>query len=227
MTELSVIVIEPSSNHRYSVIWMHGLGADGHDFEGLIPQLRITEKSAIRFIFPNAPIQPVSINGGMRMRAWYDISEMDLQRRVDIAGIYRSAAAIVALIEREIAGGIAPEHILLAGFSQGGLIALHTGLRYPKRLAGIIALSAYLTTLPQLATEASVANQSIPIFMAHGIADTVVPIQVAKQVYTELVGRDYPVQWWEYAMPHSLCQQEIEHIAQFINSVFKSGETRQ
>ena len=224
MTALTTIVIKPQTEHRYSIIWLHGLGADGHDFEGIVPQLKLMNKSAIRFIFPNAPVQPVTINGGMAMRAWYDIAGAALQREVDVAGIYQSAAAIVKLIDQEIASGVAPEHILLAGFSQGGVIALHAGLRYPKRLAGILALSTYLPTVPQLAMEASKANQALPIFFAHGNSDSIVPMEIAKQAYQALVALHYPVQWWEYAMPHSVCPQEVEHIAQFINTVFKESD---
>lgn len=221
MTTLSTVVIEPRSEHRYTVIWLHGLGADGHDFEGIVSQLQLTEKSSIRFVFPNAPVQPVTINGGMRMRAWYDIAGSSLEREVDFAGIMQSSAALEALIGQEIAKGIAPERIILAGFSQGGVIALHTGLRYSMRLAGIIALSTYLPTLPQLANEASRANQDLPIFMAHGTADPIVPIEVAKSAYNQLVARHYSIQWWEYAMLHSVCPQEIEHISRFMQQIFK------
>ncbi len=224
MATLSTIVIEPRSEHRFTVIWLHGLGADGHDFEGIVPQLHLAGKASIRFVFPNAPVRPVTINGGMRMRAWYDIAGSSLERQVDFAGITQSSAALDVLIEQEVTRGIAPEQIILAGFSQGGVIALHTGLRYPKRLAGIIALSTYLPTLPQLANEASKANQDLPIFMAHGTADPIVPIEIAKSAYHQLVARHYPVQWWEYAMQHSVCAQEIEHISLFMQHIFKIQE---
>lgn len=225
MTTLSTIVVAPRAEHQYSVIWMHGLGADGHDFEGIVPQLKIPQKAAIRFIFPNAPVIPVTVNGGMAMRAWYDITDMALERKVDSNGIYQSSAEIVKLIDQEIAKGIAPENIVLAGFSQGGVIALHTGLRYPKRLAGILALSTYLPTVPQLATEGAPANQAIPIFMAHGTLDNIVPIQIAKQAYNDLAQLHYPIQWWDYPMSHSVCLEEIEHISHFLGSVLGSRNT--
>lgn len=217
---LTSVVIRPSSGHRYSIIWLHGLGADGHDFESLVPQLYLRHQAETHFIFPNAPMQPVTINGGMVMRAWYDIMEMSLQRKVDEAGIYRSAAQLTHLIDLEVAKGIAPEHILLAGFSQGGVIALHAGLRYPLRLGGILALSTYLPTAAQLAVEASNYSRDVPILMAHGTVDTVVPLGVAKAACAELQMLGYTVQWLEYPMAHSLCQKEINDIAAFINNAF-------
>ncbi|MEQ1635963.1 MAG: alpha/beta hydrolase-fold protein [Methylococcales bacterium] len=218
--KLSAVEITPTTRPRYAIIWMHGLGADGHDFEGIVPELRLPQQSATHFIFPNAPVQPVTINGGMSMPSWYDILEMTLHRKVDVAGIYESSGQITQLIDREIASGIASENILLAGFSQGGVIALHTGLRYPHRLAGILALSTYLPTLEQLDLEAAPANQGLPIFMAHGNADPVVDIQAAKTAHAGLLARHYPVQWREYPMPHSVCAEEIKDIAVFINTVF-------
>lgn len=218
---LSTIEIHPTATHRYSIIWLHGLGADGHDFESIVPQLRLKAQSHIHFIFPNAPIQAVTINNGMRMRSWYDILEMSLERKVDIDGIYQSAAAIEVLIEQEIAKGIASENILLAGFSQGGLIALHTGLRYTKKLAGIIALSTYLPTTQSLKTEASIANQTIPIFMAHGSMDSVVAMQTGKLAFDALKAMEYPINWHQYPMDHSVCMEEVRDIADFIDDIFK------
>ncbi len=220
-SELSTIEIQPKAAHQYSVIWLHGLGADGHDFEDIAQQLHLTASPHIRFIFPNAPIQPVTINGGMEMRAWYDILAMELTREADIKGIYQSEKLINQLIEREQNNGIASENILLAGFSQGGVIALHAGLRYPAPLGGIIALSSYLPTLAQLNTEASTANQHTPIFMAHGILDAVVAIESGKAVFDTLYAHGYSIQWHDYLMEHSVCIEEIEHIATFINSIFK------
>lgn len=218
--ELTTIEISPQTTHQHSIIWLHGLGADGHDFEGIVPELKLNQQAATHFVFPNAPVIPVTINGGMRMRAWYDILEASLNRKVDIAGIYQSAAQVNQLIDREIANGIAPENIVLAGFSQGGVIALHTGLRYPKRLGGIIALSTYLPTLTQLDTEAAPANKAIPIFMAHGNLDPIVPLEAAKIAHTGLIERQYNVEWQEYTMQHSVCAKEIQHIAAFINPIF-------
>jgi phospholipase/carboxylesterase len=220
--ELSTIEIQPKAEHQYSIIWLHGLGADGHDFENIARELHLNATQHIRFIFPNAPIQAITINGGMEMRAWYDILVMNLEREVDINGIYQSATLIEKLIEREQNNGIASENILLAGFSQGGVIALHLGLRYAQKLAGIIALSSYLPTLNQLNTEeAAVANQHTPIFMGHGILDAVVDIEAGKAVFDSLHAQGYPVQWHDYVMEHSVCIEEIEHLSTFINSIFK------
>jgi phospholipase/carboxylesterase len=220
-SDLTFIEIPPAAAHKYSVIWLHGLGADGHDFEGIVPELHLQATAHIRFIFPNAPLQPVTINGGISMRAWYDVLEASIERRVDSAGIYQSAEAINQLIQQEIAKGIAPEHILLAGFSQGGVIALHTGLRYPQRLAGIVALSAYLPTVGQLKTEGAAANNSTPIFMAHGILDSVVAIETAKAAFDALDAMRYNVKWHDYLMEHSVCVEEIQHISAFINALFR------
>lgn len=219
--QLSSIEIQPESEHKFSVIWLHGLGADGHDFEGLIPQLHLTAKANIHFIFPNAPIQPVTINGGMSMRAWYDILEMSLERKVDIGGIYQSAGFIESLIQQEIDKGIQSKNILLAGFSQGGVIALHTGLSYRHKLAGIVALSAYLPTIDQLKAERSTANNATPIFMGHGIIDPIIEVEFGKAVFDTLKSMDYDIEWHDYLMEHSLCIEEIEHISMFINSIFR------
>jgi phospholipase/carboxylesterase len=219
--QLSIIEILPEAEHKYSVIWLHGLGADGHDFEGLVPELHLSAKANIHFIFPNAPVQPVTINGGMSMRSWYDILEMSLERRVDIDGVYQSAGLIEALIQREIDQGIPSANILLAGFSQGGVIALHAGLRYPQPLAGIVALSTYLPTVEQLITERSAANNATPIFMAHGIIDPIVAVESGKAAFDTLKSIGYNIEWHDYLMEHSLCIEEIEHISAFINVIFK------
>lgn len=218
--KLSTINIVPASTHTHSVIWLHGLGADGHDFEGIVPSLHLDEESSIHFIFPNAPIQPVTINGGMEMRAWYDILEMSMEREVDVSGIYQSVAAIEHLIREEITKGIPSENILLAGFSQGGVIALHTGLKYPHKLAGIIALSTYLPTLEQLKIERSPANNTTPIFMGHGILDSVVDIEIGKKAADGLQAMGYDVRWHDYVIEHSVCVEEIDHISMFINTLF-------
>jgi phospholipase/carboxylesterase len=220
-TTLSTIEIKPTAAHRYSIIWLHGLGADGHDFESIAPQLRLKAQPHIHFIFPNAPIQPVTINGGMRMRSWYDIYEISLARKIDIDGICQSATAIEELIEKEIAQGIATENILLAGFSQGGLIALHTGLRYRQKLAGIIALSTYLPTTDSLKTEATEVNKNMPIFMAHGSMDSLVAVQTGKIAFNTLNAMQYPIKWFEYPMDHSVCMEEVKDIADFIDGIFK------
>ena len=219
-SELSTIEIQPESVHKYSVIWLHGLGADGHDFEGIAPELHLNAEPNIHFIFPNAPIQPITVNGGMHMRAWFDVLEMSLERKVDIAGIYQSASLLNQLIEQEMAKGISSEHIVLAGFSQGGVIALHAGLSFPHKLAGIIALSTYFPTLEQLETELSVANLTTPIFMAHGILDSVIAIESGKAVFNALHALEYDIAWHDYLMAHSVCIEEIGHISTFINGIF-------
>lgn len=217
--QLSTINIQPEAAHRYSVIWLHGLGADGHDFESLIPKLHLNAEANTHFIFPNAPIQPVTINGGMAMRSWYDITDASMDCRADIDGIYKSAGLVESLILQEIDKGIPSTNILLAGFSQGGAIALHTGLRHPHKLAGIIALSTYLPTIDQLETERSAANSGIPIFMAHGIIDPVVAVESGKAAFDKLKAMDYNVEWHDYVMEHNLCVEEIEHISDFMNSI--------
>lgn len=220
-SELSTIEIQPKAAHQYSIIWLHGLGADGHDFESMAPELHLKAESGIHFIFPNAPIQAVTINNGMKMRAWYDILEMSLERKVDMAGIYQSAKLLDQLIEQEMAKGIPSEHILLAGFSQGGVIALHAGLRYPHKLGGIIGLSTYLPTLEQLTAERSAANNATPVFMGHGILDSVVAIESGKAVFNALHDLEYAVEWHDYVMEHSVCVEEIGHLSAFINSIFQ------
>jgi phospholipase/carboxylesterase len=220
-TELTTIEIQPTDSHKYSVIWLHGLGADGHDFESLVPSLRLAMKPHIRFVFPNAPVQAVTINGGMKMRAWYDILNMSMEHKVDAKGIYQSADLIEQLVKREMNDGIAPSRIMLAGFSQGGVIALHLGLRFPEKLAGILALSTYLPTLPQLNEEASEAGKATPVFMAHGILDNIVAVETGKSVCTQLTALGYQVEWRDYLMEHSVSSQEVDDISEFINSVFK------
>jgi phospholipase/carboxylesterase len=219
--QLSTVEIYPESEHKYSVIWLHGLGADGHDFEGLVPDLHLAAQAHIHFVFPNAPVQSVTINGGMSMRSWYDILERSLERKVDIGGIYHSASLIEPLIRKEIALGIPSANILLAGFSQGGVIALHAGLRYPDQLAGIVALSTYLPTIEQLNDERSAANNTTPIFMAHGIIDPIVAVESGKAAFDKLKSMNYNIKWHDYLMEHSLCNEEIQHLSMFINSIFK------
>ena len=219
--KLTTVEIPAQSTARYAVIWLHGLGADGHDFEGIVPALTLTATDNIDFIFPNAPAISVTVNGGMIMPAWYDIVETSLDRQVDIEGIKASADLLIELIQQQQQKGIAPENILLVGFSQGGVIALHTGLRYPERLAGIMALSTYLPTIKELASEQSSVNQHTPIFMAHGKVDTIVPLSIAKAAFKQLQEMNYPIDWHEYPMGHSVCNEEIQDIADFINTVFK------
>lgn len=216
---LSCVEIPATSNPKYSVIWLHGLGADGHDFESIVPELRLNNAAHINFIFPNAPVQAVTINGGMQMRSWYDILEASLDREVAVDDIYQSSALLDQIIQQQIDKGIKAENILLSGFSQGGVIALHTGLRYPQKLAGIMALSTYMPTTEQLKTERATANNEIPVFMAHGTMDPVVYPQIAKDSFNRLQAMNYPISWHEYPMQHSLCIEEITDISAFINRV--------
>lgn len=218
LSKLTAVEIQPQAAHRYTVFWLHGLGADGHDFETIVPQLRLKNQAHIHFVFPNAPVQPVTINGGMNMRAWFDVLDMTMLK-VDLEGIYRSSALIDALIREEMARGIAAKNMLLAGFSQGGAIALHHGLRFPHSLAGIVALSTYLPAAAELEAERAAANSAIPIFMAHGRYDPIVPLQAAQQSCKALQMLQYPVVWKEYPMQHSLCAEEISAIAEFIDTV--------
>jgi phospholipase/carboxylesterase len=209
---LESIEIESAAKPMASVIWMHGLGADGNDFVPIVRELDLAGAQAIRFIFPHAPMQPVSINNGHVMRAWYDVSFGDLEgksRRADEKGVRASQRAIEQLIEREEQRGIPGSNIVLAGFSQGGAIALHTGVRHPRTLAGIMALSTYLPLAESLAQEASAANRKTPIFMAHGTQDPVVPYAMGVNSKSFLERADYAVEWHEYPMPHSVCLEEV------------------
>ena len=212
----------PAAAVTASVIWMHGLGADGHDFEPIVLELGLPRSLALRFVFPNAPLQPVTINNGHVMRAWYDVAFGDLEgrsRRPDEAGVRASVAAIEALIAREVARGVPARRIVLAGFSQGGAIALATGLRHAQQLAGIMALSTYLPLSESLPAEAAEANRSIPVFFAHGSVDPVIPIEMAQTSVERLQALGYPVQWQEYRMPHSVHPQEIADIRDWLVKV--------
>lgn len=203
---------------RLAVIWLHGLGADGHDFEPIVPELHLPQDTPVRFIFPHAPMQPVTINGGMVMRAWYDIMAMDLGSAVDAEGIDRSASHLSRLVAATVDSGFAPERIVLAGFSQGGVIALHTGLQHPQRLAGIIALSTYVALPEQLQESASDANRNLPVFMAHGRHDPVIPFALAERSRDFLLAQGYPVQWRDYPMEHAVHPEEIRDIAAWLNT---------
>jgi phospholipase/carboxylesterase len=217
---LPAVEIASGANPTHAVIWMHGLGADGHDFEPVVDELDLDRLPPTRFVFPHAPERPVTINGGYVMRAWYDILTMDFSgRREDAAGVIESAAQIEALIARENARGIPDSRIVLAGFSQGGAIALHTGLRHRARLAGILALSTYLPLADTLAAEASEANRSVPVFMAHGEADPVIPQAFSRQSADFLLAAGYPLAWRSYRMEHSLCMEELRDIELWLAGV--------
>ena len=212
------VVLEPRGEHKASVIWLHGLGADGHDFEPVIPALQLPEDHGVKFIFPHAPERPVTINGGMVMRAWYDIKEMDLRKREDTDGIEDSRQVIEAFIKSEKEAGIPADKILLAGFSQGGVVILHTGLRHSEPLAGLLALSTYLALPETLAGEADPANSKIPIFMAHGTMDPIIPVHQGKNSADQLQQQGYPVDWHEYPIQHAVSLEEIEEIGRWISA---------
>jgi len=204
-----------------SVIWLHGLGASGHDFEPMVPELNLPDEAAIRFVFPHAPRRPVTINAGMVMPAWYDIASPQFDRDEDATGIRQSRLQIEALLEREVGRGVPPDRIVLAGFSQGGAMALHTGLRHPEALAGIMVLSAYLPLADTLAVERSPANQATSVFMAHGEHDPVVPFELAVASRRRLEELGYHVEWHPYPMDHSVCLAEIEAIGTWLRRVLE------
>ena len=216
---LPCIEIETAPDPTASVIWMHGLGADGNDFVPIVPELKLPGTLAVRFVFPHAPVRKVTINNGMSMRAWYDISSSDLNNRADIAGVRQSQAEIEALIEREKSRGMSASRIVLAGFSQGGVIALHTALRYAERLAGVIALSTYLVLADRISEDAAPANRGLPIFMGHGTADPVVRFDWGDASHRALVANGYPVEWHTYRMEHSVCLEEIHAIGAWLGRI--------
>lgn len=219
-TLLPTVEVETGAAPTHAVIWMHGLGADGHDFEPVVQEFDATKLPATRFVFPHAPARPVTINNGYVMRAWYDIVSLDFShRREDPHGVEESARQIEALIARENARGIADANIVLAGFSQGGAIALHTALRHAKRLAGVLALSTYLPFADTLATEAHAANRNTPIFMAHGHGDGVIPYGFGQQSAKRLQEHAYPLSWHAYPMEHTVSLDELHDIEDWLASV--------
>ena len=218
-TLLDCVEHETGLQPTHSVIWLHGLGADGHDFAPIVPELQLPARLAIRFIFPHATIQPVTINGGMAMRSWYDILTPNLVKREDETGIRISERAIQALITRENARGVPSSRIVLAGFSQGCAMTLHTGIRFKEKLAGLMGLSGYLPLIDMAAHERNQANAATPIFLAHGTHDPVVTLERAEASRTKLLDLGYQVQWHTYPMPHSVCAQELDDISSFLQSV--------
>ena len=214
--------LNTGTDPKGTIIWMHGLGADCWDFVSIVKELGLPADLPLRFIFPQAPSRPITINNGQVMPGWYDISMAELQRKPDEAGVRQSQASIDALIEREIGRGVPADKIILAGFSQGGAIALQTGLRYRDALGGIMALSTYLTLEDSLAAEATAANANIPILMAHGTQDQVIPLSLAQSSRAKMAARGYKIEWHEYPMPHSVCMEEIEDIGAWIQARFKS-----
>ena len=213
------VEIETGRNPQVSVIWLHGLGADGHDFEPIVPELVQRSERAVRFVFPHAPIRPVTLNGGYAMRAWYDIIALDRRAEEDVNGIRASQELVTAWIRRENASGIPSERIVLAGFSQGGAMALYSGTRYPERLAGIIGLSCYQPLAGRLDAERLAANQATPIFLGHGMQDPVVIPALGEAACRQLQAAGYAVEWHAYSMPHSVCPQEVTDIATWLRRV--------
>ncbi len=202
-----------------SVIWLHGLGADGHDFEPIVPAVQLPDRP-LRFVFPHAPVRPVTLNAGMEMRAWFDIVAIDRRTEQDAAGIRDSESEVLALIEREKERGVPAESIVLAGFSQGGAIALHTGLCHPEPLAGIIGLSTYLPLTDVLDADGLDANRLTPIFMAHGTLDPVVPMALGEETRGLLRARNYPIDWKTYEMDHAVCLEQVEDIRDWMSRTF-------
>jgi phospholipase/carboxylesterase len=216
MRMLETIEIETAPRPDAAVIWLHGLGADGHDFEPIVPQLVAPNERAWRFIFPHAPLRAVTINGGMRMPAWYDIKGMDRRATEDVAGFRDTDAEVRELIAKQTASGVPSTRIVLAGFSQGGAVSLYTMPRLPQTLAGVMALSCYLPCESSFSAERSQANDATPVFMAHGLADAVVPMTLGSMSRDFLRAQGYEVQWHEYPMAHSVCPAEVADIREFL-----------
>jgi phospholipase/carboxylesterase len=213
---LDYLEVSTDDNPEYSVIWLHGLGADGHDFEPIVPYLGLPPAYGVRFIFPHALMRPITVNGGAVMRAWYDIIEISTSKGQDEAGINHSAGKVRALIDLEIQRGIPASKIVLAGFSQGGAMALHVGLRYPQKLAGIMVLSGYLLFPDRLQEEHSDVNSATPVFIGHGTQDPVVPFVLGQAVQSVLTTGQWPVEWHSYPIPHSVSPEEIADIGRWL-----------
>lgn len=218
--KLAYIETKTVENPDKTVIWLHGLGADGNDFASIVPELRLPQRLNIKFIFPHAPIMPVSINNGYEMRAWFDIHPAGISGQVDTDGIQKSVQQINHLIEVEQQRGIAPHNIILAGFSQGAVIALTTGILYPERLGGVIALSGLLPNAAEMIALGSPANKTLPLFIAHGTQDQVVPAALGEAAADRLKQAEYPVSWHTYPMAHSVCLEEIQDISQWLQTVW-------
>jgi phospholipase/carboxylesterase len=212
-------VIEPAGKPKASVLWLHGLGASADDFVGAINELNIADEFGVRFVFPNAPLIPVTINAGFRMPAWFDVHGLSDEDPVDFDGLKASSYLITEMIEDEVSSGVSSDHILLGGFSQGGALALYCGLRYAKELAGIFALSAFLPGGEMLDIEGSEANQGLPVFMAHGELDAVVDYAYGRRSYEHLQEQGYAVQWQDYAIEHEICPEELRALGKWIQQV--------
>ncbi|GAC21736.1 alpha/beta hydrolase [Paraglaciecola arctica] len=213
---LPYVEVNPKSKAKATVIWLHGLGDSGNGFAPIVPDLKLPDELGIRFVFPHAPTRPVTINNDMLMRAWYDITSLDFNNRADSQGVKESSALVANLIEKEIAQGIPANKIVLAGFSQGGVIALNLGTRYDKSLAGIMFMSSYMSEPEKLSAEAHPANKNTPIFMAHGTHDDVVPIFMGNAAFKVLESNGYQASWHEYAMQHNVCMQQLNDISNWL-----------
>jgi phospholipase/carboxylesterase len=217
---LESVEITTGEQPTAAVVWLHGLGADGHDFEPIVPWLRWPGAPSVRYVFPHAPVRPVTVNGGMQMRAWYDIRGFQIDRDQDEDAILESMDQATALVRREQERGIAAERILVAGFSQGGAIAIQCALRYPERLAGLIALSTYMLRADHLQSERHAANHGLPVFQGHGRSDPIVPLRLGQDASARLQALGHPVDWHEYPMQHAVCPEEIQHIAAWMGARF-------
>ncbi len=216
MNNLSYVDVAAPGLVKAAVIWLHGLGDSGHGFAPIVPELRLPAGHGIRFLFPHAPERPVTINNGFVMRAWYDLKTMDLQNRADEEGVRQSAAQVQTLIEKVIASGVPAEKILLAGFSQGGVIALHLLPRLPYKIAGVMALSTYMGMPDKLKAEMTGHNKATPVLVAHGTMDDVVPLSAGKAAFDALKYAGFQVSWLDYRMAHSVCAQEVADLSRFI-----------
>jgi phospholipase/carboxylesterase len=216
------VVLEPAATADAAVIWLHGLGADGHDFVPIVNELRLPPAMAVRFIFPHARPRPVTINNGFVMRAWYDITGLGSDRKEDEVGIRESAGVVNSYIEQQNARGVSTERIVIAGFSQGGAIALQASLRYPQRLGGVMALSTYLPLRDSVAAEASPANKDVPILMCHGLRDPMIAAAIGKASRDQLVSLGYTVEWQSYPMEHSVCMEEVVDISRWLQARLES-----
>ena len=223
MPLLETVEQQTAANPTWSILWLHGLGADGNDFAPIVPELLRPGWPALRFVFPHAPVRPVTINNGVPMRAWYDLKNLDLDQRADKAGVRESMAQVEALIAREDERGVPPERLLLAGFSQGGAIALAAGVRRHRGLAGIIGLSTYLPMGSTTAAEATPTGLATPVFMAHGSHDPVVPEGFGARSRDHLKSLGMSVDWHSYPMPHSVCAEEVRDLADWMDQRFKAG----
>lgn len=221
MYNLEYIEVSTSNTPNSSIIWLHGLGADGHDFESIVDELRLPEKFQIKFIFPHAPIQPVTINGGFPMRAWFDIISLDRNATQDVAGIRQAQQSIEALIRQTINAGIPSDKIIIGGFSQGGALALHLAIRHEQKLAGAIGLSTYLPIADSAPAEKHQNNANLPIFLAHGTQDNIVPLQFGEVSHQVLDQLGYPVTWKTYPIGHTVCAEEIQNVSHWIQRVLE------